>query len=639
MLLLPVTPICSAMIIRLAARYNNFIVKRFIRGLPLNRDGVKSDESPPDPFMMGTVSRKTDISGEYLMTEEVRQETVQFWASLSEDKKKLDNEENLQEIPVGTVRRDSANRPRYHGQYEPANPKFTMDERAYEAAIASRRIDVKPADTASDSCEMHTEQAQDKLVEPASEVEVVNVDDFFPNRKSLTFAAKPEIGKFTFKHTDEWFDSEQANRATDVHQPFSSAPPSHYGLKTSGEPDMTVIAGLKFAQESPIKSMAEMDEEIEAISNEVAAEPADDSTDEEEEEDGEQAAAVAENAPDEASKLEEEKKKMTAFDYVQKLRKGELKPESEKLQQAFDTANVNALDSQGFYSYKGYAPDLSQYRRSELIWNLKKSILFCDADVLAINKPYGLIVQGKEKNDDSHAPVLTDLLDEFADLLLREKLISEPKKLRTVHRLDKETTGVLLLAMSEEKAAFLQKSFEERNISKTYHAITKSVPDPRQGIIDIPIEQGSVDGKERMVLRPELREEFRRISHPSKHARRAVTEFRILSEKGNAALIEIKPVTGVKHQVRVHMGFGMRCPILGDHKYTYLDRIAPQKLPSDMLLSLNVRPSKVRNIPMHLFSKMMIIPGAGTEGKTIYVKAFQPQFFTTTLKRLKLEID
>lgn len=626
------------MIIRLAGSHklSQVVIKRFMRGLPITRDTTTHDESPPDPFMCGNVSRKKDISGEYLMKEHTLKENVNFWENLSRSSKKMDNEQDVQDIPVGKVRRDSDNQPRYHGQYAPENTKFMMDERTYEAVIASHRAAGEPS-TVTDARTSQIQQVDENPDEPEKEEEALNVDDFFPNRRSLDTKQKQGIGQFTFKCKDDWFDSDQCNRAKD---PFSIDRATSF-LNAGGEPDQTVLQGLTFAKESPIRSMAELDEEIDAIAEETAAEQAEDEAEEKDEEEGEDAETgkVTGESGETPEVTEEEKKSMTALDYVMKLRKGEMKPESAKLKEAFETANVNALDSQGFNSYKGYVPDLTQYRRTELIWILKKSILFCDSDILAINKPYGLIVQGKEKKEDSRAPVLADLLEELAELLLREKLISEPKKLRIVHRMDKEATGVLLMAMSQEKAAFLQKAFEERNVEKVYHVITKSVPDPRKGIIDIPIEEGIVDGKERMVLRPELREGVRKLAFPSKHAKRAVTEFRVLADKGNAALIEVKPVTGVKHQIRVHMGFGMRCPILGDHKYTYLDRIAPQKLPCDMLTCLNVRPSKVRNVPMHLFAKMVMIPGAGVGGKTIFVKAHTPDFFLKTMKRLKLEVD
>lgn len=142
-----------------------------------------------------------------------------------------------------------------------------------------------------------------------------------------------------------------------------------------------------------------------------------------------------------------------------------------------------------------------------------------------------------------------------------------------------------------------------------------------------------------MVLRPELEEEYRRLAKPSTQAKRAVTHYRVISEFKNAALLSVRPETGVKHQIRAHLGFGLRCPVLGDHKYTNLDRIVPQTLPSDMLVALNVRQSKVRNIPMHLHAYRYAVPDIGREGAPIYLKAQIPRHFRDTCSKLKLRLD
>ncbi len=200
-------------------------------------------------------------------------------------------------------------------------------------------------------------------------------------------------------------------------------------------------------------------------------------------------------------------------------------------------------------------------------------------------------------------------------------------------------SGLLILATSSERAAEVQKLFATRKIEKEYLAVTRNVPELREGIIDIPMEKGAVNGRERMVLRPELEEEYRRIAKPSTQAKRALTHYNVVSENKNAALLSIKPETGVKHQIRAHLGFGLRCPVLGDHKYTNLDRIVPQTLPADMLIALNVRQSKVRNIPMHLHAYRYAVPDVGRDGGTIYLKAPIPKYFRETCSKLKLRID
>lgn len=102
--------------------------------------------------------------------------------------------------------------------------------------------------------------------------------------------------------------------------------------------------------------------------------------------------------------------------------------------------------------------------------------------------------------------------------------------------------------------------------------------------------------------------------------------------------LKVFPETGIRHQIRVHLGFGLRCPILGDHKYSYVDLLAPQKLPSDILLALRVRQSKVRHVPMHLHAYVYMIPQAGTDGKNIFIKAPLPFHFRMNMSKLKLRL-
>ncbi|CAG2183225.1 unnamed protein product, partial [Oppiella nova] len=157
----------------------------------------------------------------------------------------------------------------------------------------------------------------------------------------------------------------------------------------------------------------------------------------------------------------------------------------------------------------------------------------------------------------------------------------------------------------------LNQMFCEQQIIKRYLCVTRGVPDNLEGIIDIPLEMGRCEGKERMVLRPEALEEYKHKVKSAKFAKRAVTQYKVVSQYGNAALIEVWPKTGIRHQIRVHLGFGLRCPVLGDHKYSHLDKIAPQKLTADMLLALNVRQAKVRHIPMHLHARQYLLPSTG----------------------------
>lgn len=304
----------------------------------------------------------------------------------------------------------------------------------------------------------------------------------------------------------------------------------------------------------------------------------------------------------------------TAFEYVCKPQQFSLK-----------------LDSKGFFILKSEVkPNLAFMLRSEVVDLLRQRVLYDGNDVLILDKPYGMVCHGSAKGvPDSH--VLVRLLPDLSAALYPREDI----KLYTVHRLDRDVTGAIVLAKTQRMADMLQTLFEEHNISKTYHAITFGVPDNDCATIDMPLAEGSVGLAKRMVICPKLEPEFERLVPKFSKTYEAVTHYRVLSSHGRAAYLEVKPVTGVKHQIRVHLGFGLRCPILGDHKYSHLRELAPQRLSGDLLARLNVRQTKVRHIPMHLHASSVMIPEI-LDGRNLLVRAPLPYHFLQNLKRLKL---
>ena len=120
-----------------------------------------------------------------------------------------------------------------------------------------------------------------------------------------------------------------------------------------------------------------------------------------------------------------------------------------------------------------------------------------------------------------------------------------------VHRLDRDTSGVIIVAKDEATRGYLQKQFQERKTHKTYYAITCGVPAPEHAIIDVPLT--------RNLKRPTT-------FIPDPNGREAQTEYRVLQAGNERALVELKPRTGRTHQLRIHMNH-IRCPILGDPIY------------------------------------------------------------------------
>lgn len=180
-----------------------------------------------------------------------------------------------------------------------------------------------------------------------------------------------------------------------------------------------------------------------------------------------------------------------------------------------------------------------------------------DEHVLAFNKPSGLSSQGGR----IQAHTLDDLLWAF--------MRSNGKRPELVHRLDRDTSGVILAARTKPAAGFLGKALQARRFRKTYQALISSAPEPRSGTIEAPL------------LRQEIgRESYMRVAAAdTPGAQAALSRYRTLSASDDGALVELDPATGRMHQLRVHMASIGR-PLAGDVRYggalTFAGRAAPR---------------------------------------------------------------
>jgi 23S rRNA pseudouridine955/2504/2580 synthase len=222
-------------------------------------------------------------------------------------------------------------------------------------------------------------------------------------------------------------------------------------------------------------------------------------------------------------------------------------------------------------------------------------VIHRDGQALVLNKPPGLATQGGTKTHD-HVDQLLDGL--YFDLDTRPKL---------VHRLDKDTSGALVLARTARSAAYFSKSFSGRTARKTYWAIIVGVPSIEDGYIDLPLGKQPGTGGEKMQV-------------DEKEGQPARTRYRVIDRAGNrAAWVELQPHTGRTHQLRVHMA-AIGHPIVGDGKYGM----------AEAFLSGSI------SRKMHLHARRIRIDHP--DGGKLDVTADLPVHFAETLKQLGFDI-
>jgi 23S rRNA pseudouridine955/2504/2580 synthase len=176
---------------------------------------------------------------------------------------------------------------------------------------------------------------------------------------------------------------------------------------------------------------------------------------------------------------------------------------------------------------------------------VQRLVIYRDESVLVLNKPHGMPVQG--------GPGISYHLDALLDALR----FGSSERPRLVHRLDRDTSGVLLLARTPGTAAKLAAAFRTRVVEKTYWAVAGGRPVPPEGTIDLALRR--ISG-----ARGERTEPAERADDA---AARAITQYRTLDHAGQKlAWLELRPLTGRTHQLRVHC-VAMGAPIVGDVKY------------------------------------------------------------------------
>lgn len=223
-------------------------------------------------------------------------------------------------------------------------------------------------------------------------------------------------------------------------------------------------------------------------------------------------------------------------------------------------------------------------------------VRYADEHLLVVEKPGGVVTTpGKGHDRDS---LLNGLFAEHGHALQN---LGESRDWGMLHRLDKGTSGLVVVALRNAAWEHLLEQFKQRHVKKLYWALVMGRPDPAQGVIQKPIAEVVTTTRKKAVL--------------SREGQTAITAYKLLGESSGVSLIEARPKTGRLHQIRVHMA-SLGCPVLGDD--IYADKI---KLP------------RVPRLCLHAAQLSFLHPATGHR---LTVTCPWPDDLKTTIKRFGL---
>ena len=292
------------------------------------------------------------------------------------------------------------------------------------------------------------------------------------------------------------------------------------------------------------------------------------------------------------------------YGYLQKLlRSGQVRVDCKRVQanarlEAGQQVRVPAVVRQPAKARPSVVPPLGLSKGDRDF--IERLILFEDEHVVVLNKPYGIAVQGGTGTKRHIDGLLAGMADRFGD------------RPRLVHRLDRDTTGVLLVAKHRDAAAKLGRIFQTRSAAKTYWALVKGVPRPPQGKVEAALVKAAGPDGDR--VRKALPGEQDKAMH-------ATTHYSVIDRVAHkAAWVSLKPVTGRQHQLRAHMAL-IGHPIVGDNKYEGDKALADSGIEAKL----------------HLHARRLVIPHPVAGERKIDVTAPLPEHMRRTWELLGLD--
>jgi len=236
-------------------------------------------------------------------------------------------------------------------------------------------------------------------------------------------------------------------------------------------------------------------------------------------------------------------------------------------------------------------------------------IIYKDENLLVIDKPAGIVVFPEGQTIKNEEKTLIDyLIEKYPEL----KNAGEAPRYGIVHRLDKDTSGVLLVAKTTEALIFLQKQFINRRVEKKYTALAVGQIKEGWGEIKTLIGRSKSDGRKQKV--------YPLTDKNPKGKREAITDFKVIKRFEDYTLLEVQIKTGRRHQIRCHLSY-LQHPIAGDKLYGFKNQPTPENL--------------IRQFLHASYLKIQLPPnGDNPNGKTEEFKSDLPLEFKNILENL-----